>query len=89
MNKQELLERFQEPIKVGSDGFVRLVDVMGDDSSIVQAARISYGSGTKAVSDDRSLIRYLMRHKHTTPVEMCEIKLHVRIPMDVWRQMIR
>jgi thymidylate synthase (FAD) len=71
------------------DGFVRLVDCMGDDSSIVQAARVSYGKGTKKVSEDRVLIRYLMRHRHTTPFEMCEIKLHVRVPMDCWRQWIR
>ncbi len=71
------------------DGFVRLVDVLGDDTSIVQAARVSYGKGTKKVSEDRGLIRYLLRHRHTTPFEMCEIKLHVRVPMDCWRQWIR
>jgi len=71
------------------DGFVRLVDYMGDDQSIVQAARVSYGAGTKMVSQDRGLIRYLLRHRHTTPFEMCEIKLHVRVPMDAWRQWIR
>jgi len=71
------------------DGFVRLVDVMGDDSSIVQAARVSYGKGTKQVREDRGLIRYLLRHRHTSPFEMCEIKLHVRVPMDCWRQWIR
>ncbi|UCG37912.1 MAG: FAD-dependent thymidylate synthase [bacterium] len=71
------------------DGFVRLVDYMGTDASIVQAARVSYGKGTKTVSDDRALIRYLMRHRHTSPFEMCEIKLHVRVPMDIWRQWIR
>jgi len=71
------------------DGFIRVVDLMGDDSAIVQAARVSYGKGTKKVSDDRGLIRYLMRHRHTTPFEMCEIKLHVRVPMDAWRQWIR
>lgn len=76
-------------LKVLDDGFVRVVDVMGDDSSIVQAARISYGKGTKKVSEDRSLIRYLMRKRHSTPFEMCEIKLHVRVPMDCWRQWIR
>lgn len=75
--------------KVLSDGFVRVVDIMGDDSSIVQAARISYGAGTKKVNEDRGLIRYLMRHRHSTPFEMCEIKLHVRVPMDCWRQWIR
>ena len=71
------------------DGFVCLVDVMGDDSSIVQAARVSYGEGTRPVSDDRTLIRYLMRHHHTTPFEMAEVKLLVRVPMDCWRQWIR
>jgi thymidylate synthase (FAD) len=71
------------------DGFVKVVDYMGDDHSIVTAARVSYGSGTKKVQDDRALIRYLMRHAHTTPFEMCEIKLHVRAPMDTWRQWIR
>ena len=70
-------------------GFVCLVDVMGDDSAIVQAARVSYGEGTKKVSDDRTLLRYLMRHQHTTPFEMAEIKLLVRVPMDCWRQWIR
>lgn len=83
------LEKFTEPQKCLDKGFVRLVDVMGDDSSVVQAARISYGKGTKTVSEDRGLIRYLMRHMHTTPFEMCEIKLHVRAPMDCWRQWIR
>lgn len=75
--------------KVLDDGFVRVVDYMGSDSAVVQAARISYGAGTKRVSEDRGLIRYLMRHRHTTPFEMCEIKLHVRLPMDCWRQWIR
>jgi thymidylate synthase (FAD) len=72
-----------------NDGFVCLVDAMGDDSAVVQAARVSYGLGTKRVSDDRTLIRYLLRHRHTTPVEMAEIKLLVRVPMDCWRQWIR
>ncbi len=71
------------------DGFVRVIDYMGSDESIVQAARISYGPGTKRVHQDRGLIRYLMRHRHTTPFEMCEIKLHVRVPMDCWRQWVR
>jgi thymidylate synthase (FAD) len=78
-----------EPFRVLDDGFVRLVDYLGDDAAIVQAARVSYGKGTKRVQEDRALIRYLMRHDHTTPFEMCEIKLHVRVPMDVWRQWIR
>jgi thymidylate synthase (FAD) len=71
------------------DGFVCLVDVMGDDQAVVQAARVSYGEGTRQVSDDRGLIRYLLRHRHTTPFEMAEIKLLVRVPMDTWRQWIR
>ena len=77
------------PFPVLDDGFVRVVDYLGTDQSIVQAARVSYGKGTKKVSQDRGLIRYLMRHRHTTPFEMCEIKLHVRVPMDCWRQWIR
>lgn len=76
-------------LPVLDDGFIRLVDWMGDDSAIVQAARVSYGEGTKKVSEDRGLIRYLMRQRHTTPFEMCEIKLHLRVPMDCWRQWIR
>ena len=76
-------------IDVLDDGFVTLVDCMGDDAAIVQAARVSYGKGTKHVSQDRGLIRYLMRHGHTSPFEMCEIKLHVRTTMDCWRQWIR
>jgi len=78
-----------DAIPVLDNGFVRVVDYMGDDSAIVQAARTSYGKGTKRRHEDRGLIRYLMRHAHTTPFEMCEIKLHVRVPMDVWRQWIR
>jgi thymidylate synthase (FAD) len=70
-------------------GFVRVVDYMGDDGAIVQAARVSYGRGTKTVREDRGLIRYLMRHQHTTPLEMCEIKLHVKLPIFVARQWIR
>src|SRR5262245_8836348 len=75
--------------RVLDGGFVRVVDFMGSDGAVVQAARISYGEGTKQVHEDRGLIRYLMRHRHTTPFEMCEIKLHVRVPMDCWRQWIR
>ena len=85
----ELDEILGRSYDLGSDGFVRLVDYMGSDAAIVQAARISYGSGTKKVLEDRGLIRYLMRHRHTTPFEMCEIKLHLRAPMDTWRQWIR
>lgn len=75
--------------KVLDDGFVCLVDIMGDDAAIVQAARVSYGEGTKQVNNDRNLIRYLMRHRHSTPFEMAEIKLAVRVPMDCWRQWVR
>jgi thymidylate synthase (FAD) len=75
--------------RVLDDGFVRVVDYMGDDAAIVQAARVSYGVGTRRTRDDRGLIRYLIRNMHTTPFEMCELKLHVRAPMDVWRQWIR
>lgn len=77
------------PLQVLDSGFVRVVDYMGGDESVVQAARVSYGRGTKRIHEDRGLIRYLMRHGHTTPFEMCEIKLHVRVPMDCWRQWIR
>ncbi len=70
-------------------GFVRLVDVMGDDSSIVQAARVSYGKGTKSLNEDRGLIRYLMRHRHTTPFEMVEFKFHIKLPIFIARQWIR
>jgi len=76
-------------LPVLDDGFVALVDVMGDDGSVVQAARVSYGEGTRKVSDDRQLIRYLLRHAHTTPFEMAELKFVVRVPMDCWRQWIR
>lgn len=70
-------------------GFIRVIDYMGDDSAIVQAARVSYGAGTKHVQNDEGLIRYLMRHWHSTPFEMCEIKLHVKLPIFVARQWIR
>ncbi|MBL3567127.1 FAD-dependent thymidylate synthase, partial [Rhodovulum sulfidophilum] len=70
-------------------GFVRVVDYMGDDAAICQAARVSYGRGTKAVSNDEGLIRYLMRHWHSTPFEMCEVKFHVKLPVFVARQWIR
>jgi len=76
-------------LPVLDDGFVALVDCMGDDGAVVQAARVSYGAGTRAVSDDRQLIRYLVRHAHTTPLEMAELKFLVRVPMDCWRQWIR
>lgn len=77
------------PFRVLKDGFVRVVDYLGTDESIVQAARVSYGKGTKKLREDEALIRYLLRHQHTTPFEMCELKLHVRVPMDTWRQWIR
>lgn len=70
-------------------GFVRVIDYMGDDAAICQAARVSYGKGTKSVQNDEGLIRYLMRHWHSTPFEMCEIKLHVKLPVFVARQWIR
>src|SRR5580704_254317 len=89
-SRAELVEELRwKKFPVLDDGFVCLVDLMGDDGSVVQAARVSYGVGTKRVSDDRTLIRYLMRHRHTTPFEMAEIKLLVRVPMDCWRQWIR
>lgn len=78
-----------QPFRVLDNGFVRVIDYMGDDAAVVQAARVSFGAGTKHVRENRGLIRYLMRHSHTTPFEMCEIKLHVRVPMDTWRQWIR
>jgi thymidylate synthase (FAD) len=77
------------PFRVLDEGFVRVIDYMGSDESIVQAARVSYGKGTQKVHEDRGLIRYLIRHRHTTPFEMCGIKLHLRVPMDCWRQWIR
>ncbi len=84
-----LEEILGKPLRVLDDGFVRLIDYMGDEPAVVQAARISYGLGTKRLHEDRGLIRYLMRHMHNTPFEMCEIKLNVRVPMDTWRQWIR
>src|ERR1700689_4454733 len=77
------------PLAVLDHGFVRVVDYMGDDAAIVQAARVSYGRGTRRVSEDAGLIRYLMRHRHSTPFEMCEIKYHVKLPIFVARQWIR
>ena len=88
-NDAQVSELRWQKFPVLDDGFVCLVDVMGDDQSVVQAARVSYGEGTRKVSDDRGLIRYLLRHRHTTPFEMAEIKLLVRVPMDCWRQWIR
>ena len=78
-----------EPIKVLDHGFIRVIDYMGDDAAIVQAARVSYGRGTKQTNQDKGLINYLMRHWHSTPFEMCEIKFHVKLPIFVARQWIR
>jgi len=77
------------PIPVLDHGFIRVIDYLGDDAAIVQAARVSYGRGTRRVSEDAGLIRYLMRHRHSTPFEMCEIKYHVKLPIFVARQWIR
>ena len=85
----ELEKILYEAIPVLDHGFVRVVDYMGDDTSIVQSARVSYGKGTKKVSTDTGLIKYLMRHRHSTPFEMCEIKYHVKLPIFVARQWIR
>ncbi len=84
-----LEELLYEPLQILDHGFIRLIDYMGNDDAIVQAARISYGAGTKKVSLDRALINYLMRHRHTSPFEMCEIKLHIKMPIFVARQWIR
>ncbi len=81
--------RLFEVMPVLDHGFVRVIDYMGDDAAIVQAARVSYGRGTRRVSEDAGLIRYLMRHRHSTPFEMCEIKYHVKLPIFVARQWIR
>lgn len=78
-----------EALPVLDHGFIRVIDYMGDDAAITQAARVSYGAGTKHVSNDQGLINYLMRHRHTSPFEMCEIKLHVKLPIFVARQWIR
>ena len=85
----ELEKVLYEAIPVLDHGFIRVIDYMGDDSSIVQSARVSYGKGTKKVSTDEALIRYLMRHWHSTPFEMCEIKYHVKLPIFIARQWIR
>lgn len=89
-SNSDLVEQLRwQKFPVLNDGFVCLVDCMGDDAAVVQAARVSYGAGTRQVSDDRTLIRYLLRHRHTTPFEMAELKFLVRVPMDCWRQWIR
>ena len=85
----ELEKILYEALPVLDHGFVRVVDYMGDDTSIVQSARVSYGKGTKKVSTDEGLIKYLMRHWHSTPFEMCEIKYHVKLPIFIARQWIR
>lgn len=85
----QLEEILYEPFPVLDHGFVRVIDYMGDDAAVVQAARVSYGKGTKKVQSDAGLINYLLRHRHTTPFEMCEIKFHVKMPIFVARQWIR
>ncbi len=84
-----LEEVLYDVMPVLDHGFVRVIDYMGDDSAIVQAARVSYGKGTKKVNQDRGLLRYLIRHRHTTPFEMCEIKYHIKMPIFIARQWIR
>ena len=86
---EELEKILYKQLPVLDHGFIRVIDYMGNDSSIVQAARVSYGAGTKKVQEDRGLINYLMRHGHTTPFEMCEIKLHVKLPIFVMRHWVR
>ena len=86
---KELEDILFQPIPVLDHGFIRVIDYMGDDAAVVQAARVSYGRGTKKISDDAGLINYLLRHRHTTPFEMCEIKYHVKLPIFVARQWIR
>ncbi|WP_413992435.1 FAD-dependent thymidylate synthase [Labrys okinawensis] len=86
---QELEQVLYQPFSVLDHGFVRVIDYLGDDTSVVQAARVSYGRGTRKVSEDRGLIMYLMRHWHTTPFEMADIKFHVKLPIFVARQWIR
>ena len=85
----ELEDILYKPLNVLDHGFVRVIDYMGDDSAIVQSARVSYGKGTKKISNDKGLIKYLMRHRHSTPFEMCEIKFHVKLPIFIARQWIR
>ena len=85
----ELEKILYEATPILDHGFIRVIDYMGDDSSIVQAARVSYGKGTKKVSSDEGLIRYLLRHWHSTPFEMCEIKFHIKLPIFIARQWIR
>ena len=86
---QALEDILYQPFELLDHGFVRVIDYMGDDNAIVQSARVSYGQGTKKVSEDQGLINYLMRHRHTTPFEMCEIKFHIKLPIFIARQWIR
>lgn len=86
---KEIEEILYEEHTILDHGFIRIIDYMGSDNSIVQAARVSYGKGTKKISQDEALIKYLMRHSHTSPFEMCEIKFHVKLPIFVARQWIR
>lgn len=88
-SSEELEKILYKPIPVLDHGFIRVIDYMGTDAAIVQAARVSYGIGTKKSQEDRGLINYLMRHSHTTPFEMCEIKLHVKLPIFVMRHWVR
>lgn len=85
----ELEDMLYKPIPVLDHGFIRVIDYMGDDSAVVQAARVSYGRGTKKSLQDKGLINYLMRHRHTTPFEMCDIKFHIKLPIFIARQWIR
>lgn len=86
---EELEAILYEPVPVLDHGFIRVIDYMGTDNAIVQAARVSYGKGTKKTREDAGLINYLLRHRHTTPFEMCEIKLHIKLPIFIARQWIR
>ena len=88
-NAPELEKILYQPLEVLDHGFVRVIDYMGNDSAVVQAARVSYGQGTKKVNADKGLINYLLAHRHTTPFEMCEIKFHIKLPIFIARQWIR
>jgi thymidylate synthase (FAD) len=89
MKNEEILNILGKKYEILDHGFIRVIDVMGNDAAIVQAARVSYGVGTKTINDDKALINYLVKHKHTSPLEMCEIKLHLKMPIFVARQWIR
>lgn len=88
-SSQGIEDVLYKPVPILDHGFVRVVDYMGNDSAIVQAARVSYGKGTKQLRQDQGLIKYLMRHRHSTPFEMCEIKFHIKLPIFIARQWIR